>query len=260
MDYETLKIDRDGPSFVVTLNRPSRRNAISLQCMDEILDACRQAEAEPDSRAVILTGGPDYFSAGADLNEARATQGAVVTVDYLNAWHRLNAGLENLKKPVLAAIEGFCMTGGWELALACDIRVGAEGSTYAMTSSKIGSVPGAGGTQRLPRVVGIPKALEIMFSGDVIDAQEAYRIGALNRLTPKGGALDEAKKMVKVYENRAPTSLHFLKRVVHTGMQMDLTSAIQFETFLETAIFTTEDRLEGFSAFLEKRSPKFKGR
>lgn len=260
MNYETIRIDRDGAAFVITFNRPERRNAVSTKVMGEVIAACREAEADDSIRAVIITGGNEYFSAGADLNEARAIKGAAEGVTYFNRWHELNDTLETLRKPVIAAIEGFCMTGGCELALACDIRVAAEGSSFAITSSKIGTVAGAGGTQRLPRIVGPAKALEIMFSAETIDAAEAYRIGLINRLTAKGGALAEAKAMIKIYEQRAPLSLAFVKRAVHRGMQMDQASAIEFETFLVTTIYGTEDRLEGIGAFLEKRDAKFKGR
>ena len=161
---------------------------------------------------------------------------------------------------MIAAIEGFCITGGLEFALACDLRIAGEGASFAITSSKIGTVAGAGGTQRLPRIVGMAHALDILFSADPIDAKEAYRIGLINRLTPKGEALNSAKALVKTYAQRAPLSLALVKRAVHRGMQMDLASAIEFETYLVTTIYGTEDKQEGISAFLEKRTPKFKGK
>jgi enoyl-CoA hydratase/carnithine racemase len=260
MQFQTLKIEREGAICVITLNRPERRNALSIQCLDEIATAARGAESDSTSRAVILTGGAEYFSAGADLTEAITVKTARDGVEYFRRFHRLCEALETLGKPVLAAIEGFCMTGGLELALACDIRVGAQGSTYAITSSRIGTVAGAGGTQRLPRIVGTAKALEILFAAEPIQAEEAHRIGLINRLAPKGDALVEAKRMVEVYEKRAPLSLAFVKRAVHRGMQMDLASGLEFETFLVSAIYSTEDKQEGISAFLEKRDAKFKGR
>jgi enoyl-CoA hydratase/carnithine racemase len=260
MQFETLKTERDGASFVIALNRPDRRNALSIRCMDEIAAAARRAESDAASRAVILTGGVEYFSAGADLTEAIKVKTASDGVEYFRRFHRLCEALETLGKPVLAAIEGFCMTGGLELTLACDIRVGAKGSTYAITSSRIGTVAGAGGTQRLPRIVGTANALEILFAAEPIPAEEAHRIGLINRLAPKGGALAEAKRMVQVYEKRAPLSLAFVKRAVHRGMQMDLASGLEFETFLVSAIYSTEDKQEGISAIFEKRDAKFKGR
>jgi enoyl-CoA hydratase/carnithine racemase len=260
MTFENIKTARDGSAYIITFNRPQKRNAVSLATMGEIIAAVKEAEADDAIRGIIITGNDDFFSAGADLNDALQVDSAAKGLKYFNSWHHLNDTLEHLAKPIIAAIEGFCMTGGCELALACDIRVAGEGSSFAITSSKIGTVAGAGGTQRLPRVVGPAKALEIMFASEPIDDQEAYRIGLINRLVKKGDAVAEAKRMIKVYEKRAPLSLAFVKRAVHRGMQMDLTSAIEFETFLVTAIYGTKDKHEGISAFLQKREAKFEGR
>lgn len=260
MAFDTILTSQDGASFVITLNRPKRRNAFSVQMMKDIAEACRGAEKDPTVRAVIITGGTEYFSAGADLNEAMAIKSTADGVAYMTNWETLNNAIERLEKPVIAAIEGFCMTGGWEFVMACDIRIAAENASFALTSSKIGTVPGAGGTQRLPREVGVGRALEILFSGDPIDAQEAYRIGAVNKLAPVGGALDAAKAMVKVYEKRAPLSLAYAKRAVRAGVQMDLASGVEFERFLVTAIYGTADKNEGIGAFLEKREASFTGR
>lgn len=260
MAYETILTSRDGPAFIITLNRPKRRNAFSVQMMQEIAKAGREAEQDAAVRAVIITGGTEYFSAGADLNEAMAIKSTADGVAYMKNWETLNTAIETLEKPVIAAIEGFCMTGGWEFVMACDISIAAENSTFALTSSKIGTVPGAGGTQRLVRAVGVNRALEILFSGDPIDAKEAHRVGLLNKVVPVGGALAAAKALVKVYEKRAPLSLAYAKRAVRTGVQMDLASGVEFERFLVTAIYNTADRKEGIGAFLEKRDAKFQGR
>jgi enoyl-CoA hydratase/carnithine racemase len=260
MIYETIRTEQRGSSHVITLYRPQRRNALSIQAMEEIGLAARAAEGDQNVRSLILTGGASYFSAGADLNEAIEVKGAGDGVTYFGRFHKLCETLETLRLPVLAAIEGFCMTGGLELALACDIRVGAKGSSYAITSARIGTVAGAGGTQRLPRIVGVSRALEVLFAAEPIDADEAYRIGLINRLSEKGGALDEAVRMAAIYEKRAPLSLAFVKRAVHRGMQMDLASALELETFLVSAVYGTEDKQEGISAFLEKRDAKFRGR
>ena len=260
MAFETILTSQDGSSYVITLNRPERRNAFSVKMMEEIAAACHIAEEDLSVRGVIITGGTEYFSAGADLNEAMAIKSTKDGVDYMTNWERLNNTVERLEKPVLAAVEGFCMTGGWEFAMACDIRVASENATFALTSSRIGTVPGAGGTQRLPRLVGVGNALEILFSAEPISAKEAHRIGAVNRLTPAGGALTEAKAMVKVYEKRAPLSLAYAKRAVRAGIQMDQASAIEFERFLVTAVYGTADKNEGIGAFLEKREARFQGR
>lgn len=260
MTYETLLTEQDGVARVITLNRPARRNAMSIQMTHELIDAMRAAEADPDVRGVVVTGGPDFFSSGADLNEALAIKSFMDAFNHMKQWETLASTAEQLQKPVIAAVEGFCITGAWEFAMACDIRVAGEGASFMLTGSRIGTVPGGGGTQRLPRDVGLGRALEIHFSAEPIDAREAWRIGAINRLVPRGQALAEAKKMVQGYAQRAPLSLAFAKRAVRAGMQMDMASAIEYERFLVTAVYGTEDRKEGISAFLEKRAPVFKGR
>lgn len=260
MTYKTIIIEKDGPSFIIRFNRPDKRNAISVAMMDEIEIALDTAARDNQARAIIFTGNEKLFSAGVDLNDAMvefSTPGR--GVDFMAKWRRLNASLENHAKPVLCAVEGFCMTGGFELALACDLRIGGEGSQFGLTSAKIGTVPGAGGTQRLPRIVGIGQALDIMFSADPIDAKEAHRIGLLNRLVPKGEALAAAKSLVKTYEERAPLSLKLIKRVVYAGMQMPQAEAIEFEAFVVSTIYQTKDKQEGITSFLEKRKPQFRG-
>jgi len=260
MKPESFKTERDGAALIIRFDRPAQRNAISVQVIEEMLQVFKQVDADASIHGVIITGGEQYFSAGADLREAPALMSSPATaVDYMSLWRRLHAALENLSKPVIAAIEGFCLTGGFELTLACDMRVAGKGSSFGITSSKIGTVPGSGGTQRLPRIVGTANALDILLSGNPIDDQHALRIGLLSRLVEKGQALAEAKAMVKVYEKRAPLSLKLLKRAVYGGMQMDPASAIEYESFIVTTIYQTKDRIEGINAFLEKREAKFQG-
>jgi enoyl-CoA hydratase/carnithine racemase len=260
MNYEAIKVERDGAACIITLHRPEKRNALSLKAMDEIAHAVSEAESDAAMRAVIITGGEKFFSAGADLNEALEVKTIADGDGFFGRANRLFARLEELSKPVIAAIEGFCMTGGCELAMACDIRVGARASSFAITSARIGTVAGFGGTQRLPRLVGMGKAMDMLFSADPIDAEEAFRVGLIDRLTDTGEALAEAKRMVATYEKRGPISLAFAKRAVRKGMQMDLASAIDFEFSLVTSIYTTDDKREGISAFLEKRQAEFKGK
>lgn len=259
MATETIVVSRSEAATVIQLNRPARRNAISLQMMSEIVVALGEAERDPAVRTVIITGGTQYFSAGADLNEALEVRSVPAAMDFLGNLHRLNNRIETLDKPVIAAIEGFCMTGGLELALACDLRVAAEGASFAITSARIGTVAGAGGTQRLPRIVGKANALEMLFAAEPIGCAEAYRIGLINRCTDRGGALTEALAMARVHAERAPLSLALMKRAVHRGLQMDIESGLELETFLVASIYTTEDKQEGISAFLEKRKPQFRG-
>lgn len=260
MTYNSINVERDGSALVIKLNRPEKRNAISNQVMGEVLHAIDSVESDASIFGIIVTGGDQFFSAGADLNEVLLEMDTPDSgVKYSTKWRRLNSALENSPKPVIAAVEGFCMTGGFELTLACDLRIAGEGARFAITSAKIGTVPGSGGTQRLPRIVGTGNALEILLTGEPIDAKHAYRIGLLNKLVPAGQALVEAKNMIRVFEHRAPLSLKLLKRAVYNGMQMSLNDAIEFESFVVNTIYQTKDRLEGITAFLEKRQAVFKG-
>jgi enoyl-CoA hydratase/carnithine racemase len=259
MSYQTLIVTRDEGIAVIQLNRPDKRNSITFQMMDELEAALDDLSEGNDTRVVIITGDERAFSSGMDLNGMENIGSPREFTAYMTRWRVLNKAIEMCTLPVIAAIEGYCYTGGFELALACDVRVGAEGSSYAITSSKIGTVPGAGGTQRLPRIVGIPNALDILFSADPIDAQRAYQLGVLQRLTSKGGALAGAKELARSYATRAPLSLQFNKRAVYAGMQMPLSEAIEFEGFMVNTIYNSSDKREGILAFLEKRPARFTG-
>ncbi len=260
MGYDTIRVEQQGGAAVILLDRPDKKNAFNLQMKNELIAAALAAGEDPGVRGVVITGGREFFSAGQDLNEALAAEKTAEIRQMLTSWHELNATVENLEKPVLAAIEGFCITGGLEFALACDIRIAGEGASFNITSSRIGTVAGAGGTQRLPRIVGQAKALEMLFTAEPIGTAEALAIGLVNHVVPTGQALDKAREMVAVYEKRAPLSLGLVKRAVRRGMQMDFASAIDFETFVVSTIYTTEDKKEGISAMLEKREPRFKGK
>lgn len=260
MIYETIRAERRGPAFVVRLHRPDKLNAVSLAMARELEVALGEAVEAEGVSAVVLTGSERAFSTGADLNDALALEGTVGMHRFLRTHKALQAKIEGCPKPVLAAIEGYCLTGGLELAMCCDCRIAGLGSQYGITSSKIGSVAGWGGTQRLPRLVGLAKAKELMFLAEFIDAAEAHRIGLVNTVVPKGKALDEAVRWAEVMAERAPFSLTLLKTAAQQGMQMDLASGLELETTLTTAIYMTADREEGMRAFLEKRKPVFKGR
>ena len=259
MEYETIKTESTAHAQIITLNRPEVRNAVSVKMMEEVGAAVLESCADDNACAVIITGGKNFFSAGADLNEAIKVRTANECDHYFKNWQRLNETLENATKPVIAAIEGFCMTGGCELALACDLRVAGEGAIFAITSAKIGTVAGAGGTQRLPRIIGIANALDLLLSAENIDVEKAYRIGLVNRRTPPGKALDSALSIAQIFAARAPLSLSLTKKAVYRGMQMDLASGIELERLIVTTIYGTNDKQEGMAAFLEKRKPLFNG-
>lgn len=260
MSYETIKAEQDGPALVIRFDRPEQRNALSLQLVDEVMAAVAAAETDPSVSAIILTGSEKGFAAGADLTEAIKVKTAQDGMAFFGKWHAFCEQLEHSAKPVIAAIEGYCYTAGFELALACDLRIGGRSSTYCITSARIGTVAGAGGTQRLPRIVGRAHALEILFAAEPIDAEHAFRIGLINRLVDDGSAVADAKKLAALYATRAPLSLALSKRAIYRGMDLDLASGLEFETFLVTTIYGTEDKQEGISAFLEKRQAHFKGK
>ena len=256
--YETLAVGRADAAMIATLNRPDRRNAISLRMMEDLIAVAEACASDADVRTLIVTGGTLFFSAGADLKEI--SEGRVSPEQSFKTWRRVTDALEGLGKPVIAAIEGHCLTGGLELALACDIRVAAEGAAFAITSARLGTLPAFGATQRLPRTVGASRALEILFSAETIDTDEAWRIGLVNRRTARGGALAEAKRLAAVYAERAPLSLGGFKRAVYRGLKMELAAALDLELSLGAELLGSADRKEGIAAFLEKRKPQFKGR
>lgn len=258
--FRTITVSHDGPAFVISLNRPECHNALSVELMNEIEQALHVAEREPGVSAVVLTGSAKAFSTGADLNEAVAITDPSDYLQWNRVWRRLTYAVEHHVRPVLAAVNGYCVTGGLELALACDLRIAGEGSTYAITSSKIGSVAGAGGTQRLPRLVGPSQAKRMLFSAEFIDAAEALRIGLVDTVVSDDEVLEEARRLAEVYATRGPLSLAWHKLAVNSGLGMDLEAALDFEASLSAQAFATADKAEGMRAFLEKRDATFTGR
>jgi enoyl-CoA hydratase/carnithine racemase len=259
MAYTTIQCVKETPVGLLTLNRPTTYNAISVEMMHEIITVLDTWDTDSEVAGVIITGTERFFSTGADLKQARSLSGLAGTQVYLRNWRALNHRIETCGKPVIAAISGYCLTGGLEMALACDLRVAAENAQFGITSCKIGTVAGAGGTQRLPRLIGTARAKELLFSGDFIDAHEAYRIGLIDRLVPQGQEVSVARDMVAIYAQRAPLSLRLTKQAVNTGINLDLESALDLENTLTAAIYQTADRQEGIQAFLDKRPARFTG-
>jgi enoyl-CoA hydratase/carnithine racemase len=259
-DATILHVERRPPAAVLTMNRPEKFNALSLALLQAIRTAVQELGTEETARVLILTGSEKFFSTGMDLDDLAGVASVADTQRVLGVARQTNAEIERCPKPVIAAISGYCLTGGLELAMACDVRVAAENAKFGITSAKIGSVAGMGGTQRLPRLVGPGKAKELLFSTEFIDAQEALRIGLVNKVVPAGEAVMAAEAMARVFAQRAPLSLWYAKMAVNVGMNMDLESALSFESGLTAQLFTTEDKAEGMRAFLEKRPARFKGR
>ena len=257
---EVLLTEIRGPAAILTMNRPEKYNALSDELLRAIGDKVRELDEDWSVRGIVLAGAEKYFSTGADLGGALDAQNLPATHSMLDCFDYCNRAIERSRKPVVAAINGYCLTGGLEVALACDIRVAGSGAKFGITSSKIGSVAGAGGTQRLPRTVGAEWAKDMLFSADFIDADTAMRIGLVSRVVEPEAVMETALARIDAYAARASLSVWYAKIAVNKGMQMELDPALEFERHLTASLFTTEDRTEGMSAFLEKRDAAFKGR
>lgn len=260
MTDDILLVERVPPGVVLKLNRPAARNALSSELLDRIRAALLEAEQDPEIRGVVLTGNDKVFSAGADLKGAMQQETPLDVGRWLDHFTDLNRTIERLSIPVIAAINGHCMTGALEVALACDIRYAGTGATFAITSSRIGTVAGAGGTQRLPRAVGVQRAKDILMSGEVFGAEDAKAFGIVLDVLEPDAVVAHALSRIAAYAERAPLSVWFAKKAVNVGMQMDLDAAIELEQSMVAHLYATEDRDEGITAFLEKREAKFKGR
>jgi enoyl-CoA hydratase/carnithine racemase len=260
MPDDPLLVERGETTALVTLNRPDRQNALSLDLLRRLEALVRELGDDPSVRVVVLRGSARVFSAGMDLDDLRDVAAVADTQRALAVARDANAAIERCPKPVIAAIAGWCLTGGLELALACDVRVAAETARFGITSARIGTVAGMGGTQRLPRLIGAGRAKELLFSAEPIDAAEALRIGLVNRVVPAGAEVDAALEMAALFARRAPLSLWYAKTAVNVGLTMPLDAALAFEIGLTTQLFTTEDRAEGLRAFHDKRAPEFRGR
>jgi len=255
-----IKAEQRGPAGIVHLARPEKRNALTRDMLRDMLRALDAFAENDEIRGVVLFGSDDFFSTGVDLAEALEVTTAVESRRYQAVWRNLESAIEGLPKPVIAAIGGYCVTGGLELALTCDLRIASENAQFAITSPRIGSVAGMGATQRLPRIIGEAYAKEMLFTADYIDAATALRYGLINRCVPKGTVLKEALAVVDVVAQRAPLSIAWHKLAVHAGRDADLRGALELEAALSAQAFATEDKKEGMSAFLQKRQPVFQGR
>jgi len=254
-----MLIERRGSVAIVTLNRPSKHNALSVELLSLLDVKLAELDSDSDIRGIVITGNEKAFSTGADLGEALAADTLPKTRAYLEFFARANARVESLSKPVVAAIHGHCITGGLELAMCCDLRIASTDARFAVTSSRIGSVAGAGGTQRLPRLVGVEWAKDMLFSAEAIDAETALRIGLVSRVLPADEVLPAAIGRIEAYAKCSPLGVAYAKQAVNNGMQMTLESALYYERQLTTGLFATADKKEGMSAFLEKRPAKFQG-
>ena len=258
-EFATLIYEKQDGVLTITLNRPAKKNALSNQLLDELQTAIRQANKDGEVRAVIVTGAGDSFCAGADISDANLSS-AFDTRDFLEKIHSIFNELEEMGKPTIAAINGLALGGGCELALVFDIRIASRRATIGFSEIKLGLVPGGGGTQRLPRIVGMSKALEMLYTGDPINAKEAYRIGLVSRVVDPDKLMDEARTLARGLTNKSPLALKLAKEVAKRGASMDLRSALHLEIQCVSLLSSTKDHEKEIRAFLEKHKPEFNGR
>ena len=260
MSFENLLIERDGGVAVLTINRPKVLNALNTQTLDELRRAVLELKSDAGVRAVILTGsGEKSFVAGADINEL-ATQTPTTGREHAIAGQHVLDLIEHLGKPVIAAINGYALGGGCELAMACTIRIAADSAKLGQPEINLGLIPGYAGTQRLARIVGRGRALELLLTGDQITAQEAHRLGLVNRVVPAAELMTEAKKLASVLAAKAPVAIRYILEAVDKGLEMPFQQAQVFEATLFGLVASTEDMREGTKAFLEKRKADFRGK
>jgi enoyl-CoA hydratase len=260
MNYENLLYERNDGLVRITINRPEKLNALNRETVSEIGAALTAFEADDQARALILTGsGSRAFVAGADIAEL-AEQSPRAAQEYALFGQGVLTRLERCRKATIAAVNGFALGGGLELAMACQIRVAAEDAYLGLPEVTLGLIPGFGGTQRLPRLVGRGKALEMIMTGDRIDAREALRIGLVNRVVPADQLLGICEKMARTIASRGPVAVQFAIEAVNRGLDVPVEEGMFIEAGLFGIVAATEDMLEGTQAFLEKRKAEFKGR
>ncbi len=238
---------------ILTVSRPSHRNALSLEVVEALRAEVARVASDESVRALVLTGAGGVFVSGADIAELKERTRA-------DAMRRINTSLfraiESLPFPTIAAIEAYALGGGLELALACDLRVGTASSRYGQPEVGLGIIPGAGATYRLPRVVGLGHARELIFTGALISAEHAHRIGLLNRITPDGGALDGALELARTISRHSGLAVRFSKSLLNLSQELTVDAAMAYESTAQAVLFETEDKRARMSAFLERRSGK----
>ncbi|WP_027718115.1 enoyl-CoA hydratase-related protein [Desulfovirgula thermocuniculi] len=260
MSWNNILVEKDGHTAVLTVNRPQVLNALNAETLLEIDKAVDELAADPAVRVIIITGaGEKAFVAGADI-AFMSKLTPLEARDFARLGQRVLGKIENLPKPVIAAVNGYALGGGCELAMACDIRVASEKAKFGQPEVNLGLIAGFGGTQRLTRLVNPGIAKEILFTGDMIDAETARRIGLVNHVVPAEELMAFCKSLASRIASRGPVAVRLTKEAVNEGLEMDLEKALAHEADLFGLVFATSDREEGISAFLAKRQPQFQGK
>jgi enoyl-CoA hydratase len=259
MAYETLLIEKEGSVAIVKLNRPPV-NSLSVKSYEEICDLFAQLAKDESVGAIVVTGAGDKaFGAGLDVKDV-AGKSVTGCLEFTKQSRVAMEVIQNIEKPTVAAVFGFTLGGGCEVALACDLRIAATDAVLGLPEITLGIMPGSGGTQRLPRLIGVARAKELLFTGDTVNAEEAYRIGLVNRVVAREKLMEEAMALAKKLASRPRVAMGLIKSAINTGMSMDLSSGISLELESFAIAYSSEDGREGLQAFSEKRKPIFKGK
>ncbi|MGY3128204.1 enoyl-CoA hydratase [Agrococcus sp. UYP33] len=255
--YRTIRVERRDRVAWIHLDRPEALNALNVQLMREVVAAATELDGDDGVGAIVVTGSERAFAAGADIKEMATKSTAEMRADgHFGGW----AAFAAVRKPVIAAVSGYALGGGCELALMCDIILAADSATFGLPELSLGVIPGIGGTQRLVRALGYPKAAEIILTGRRVGAEEAERIGLISRVVPADRLLDEAQEMAASIAAKSLPALVAAKAAMDAALEMPLAEGIALETEHFTALFDTEDQQEGMAAFSEKREPRFRHR
>lgn len=255
MDFENILFEIDQGIGVITFNRPAVMNALNNQTRHEFAMAIQEVAQDDEIKVLILTGSGGSFVAGSDIMELNQT--SPLTAHDIK---RLGVMIECLEKPVIAAVNGFCLGGGCEIAMACDIIVASEKAKFGQPEINLGIIPGGGGTQRLPRLVGVCRAKELIFTGDIIGAEEAERIGLVNRVVATDELIPTARSIAQKIAMKSAAALRLAKQAINKGMQTGLDLGLDYEREMYSLALTLEDKVEGVNAFIEARIPEFNGR
>lgn len=255
MAYESIIFEKEDNIATITFNRPEARNAVNNTVRAEFAAAIAEVEADDEIRVMILTGNGKAFASGVDIKEFSQT-----TPYHAHNLTRLGDMVANLGKPAIAAVNGYSLGGGNEIAMGCDIIVASEKAKFGQPEINIGIIPGGGGTQRLPRLIGVCRAKELIFTGDIITAEKAYDLGLINRVVPADQLMEATKEIAKKIAVKSLAALKLAKSAINHGMQTNLETGLKYEYELYSLSLSLEDKEEGVNAFLEKRAPKFVGR
>jgi enoyl-CoA hydratase len=254
----TVKITRDAPIAVVQLDRPEVLNALSEELMDELVASLETLDDEPDIRCIVLTGSDKAFAAGADIKQSfvDATPASMLEQDLTTRWERVR----KIRKPIIAAVSGYCLGGGCELAMTCDIIVASETAQFGQPEVNLGIIPGAGGTQRLTRAVGKYRAMDIILTGRRVKADEAKAIGLAAQVYPAATWLEDAKTLARTIAEKPPIAVRLATEAIDLAWNSTLDAGLEFERKAFYLLFSTEDKKEGVDAFVNKRKAVFKGK